>query len=337
MTRALCCLSAGLLALLITSLVSADMPPRPFEELSGCLRSLPPAARIVPTDPAATPCEALYRELWRMEVLLTRARLQLDVGKVADAEESCRAAQAIGLWDARLQSLLGEVRFRQRRWTEAIVALRTSPLGERDQALLADALVMAGWERHDNNQPADALRLWSEAVELSPNHGLALASLGLALLLRGDVAQAVGKCRDATENAPELAFSWGCLGLALHAAGELGPAEAATLRALEKHPDDPVLTSNLAFIALDRGDNEGAVRLWEAALAKDHRLPDAWAGLGVAYWRRGNQEAGIWAYRNATTRDAIYLSWEKLAARRLWSPAAAVTAGEIVAALQSSP
>ena len=280
-----------------------------------------------------TPSEVLHRELWRMEVLLTRARHQLDADKVEDALYTCLTGKRIGLWEARLESLLGEVYVRQENWTAAAIALRRSTHGEPDRLNLAEALTGAGWERHNWGMRADAVRLWREAVANAPMDWWAQTSLGLGYLHAGDWRLAEAHCRRAAEADAQAAGAQVNLGLVLYVKRELAEAEKRTREALALQPRFPLAMSNLAFIMFDLGEVEEALSLWQRSLELDGSRADAWAGLGIGRLRSGRRGEAIDAYRKAAARDKTYRSAEKLVSQHFWSADAAETAAELIEAL----
>lgn len=276
---------------------------------------------------------ALPYQQWRLETLLTRARAQLNAGKVAEALVSLRRAQDIGLWDGRLQSLLGEVYLRQEEWQQAAMALRRATGSETDRRRLAQALTATGLERLDWGRQEDALRLWNEALVADPGYAPAHNALGIAHLRTKEAGPAEARFRRATELDHNLSAAWSNYGVALLAQGRLEGAEAATLKALALAPDDATALSNLAFIRFERGETREAVELWRRSVELNGALADAWAGLGVGLWRLGeDQVAARRAYNRAVVRDRDYLNIAVMASRHFWPPAALETATEIIRA-----
>ena len=272
-----------------------------------------------------------YQE-WRLETLLTRARDQLTAGKVDDALVSLRRAQDIGLWDGRLQSLLGEVYIRQGRWQDAAVALRRATGSETDRRRLAQALTETGYDRRERGKTDDAMRLWTEGLAADPRYTPLHSALGSAHLRDGDADLAEARFRRATELDAASSAAWANYGLALLVQEKLEGAEAATRKALALAPDDPMTLNNLAFIRFERGQTSEAVELWQRSVELNGASADAWAGLGVGLWRLGDEVAARRAYNRAVVRNRNYLSTAVMVSRHYWPPAAAQAAEEIIRA-----
>jgi Flp pilus assembly protein TadD len=161
--------------------------------------------------------------------------------------------------------------------------------------------------------------------------------LGLALLRKGAVLDAVAKLREAYERGPDDAWAALHLGIGLQAAGAVGEAVALFRIAHERMPLDPAPLINWAGALLALGDPAAAVRqarrarlrapkmaeahyvLGQALLAAGRwadaaaasaaavRLApgfaDAWVNLGVAEYRQGRIEAAQDAMRAALRAD----------------------------------
>ena len=293
-------------------------------------------ASLVPTLAVAAPTssEARSRNQWRLEILLTRARLQLDAGLVADALQSCVTAQETGLWDTRLQSLLGEVYVRQEKWVNAAVALRRATGSRRDKQLLAEAATELGWERREAGAVDDAVRLWKEAVEADSSSAWAHSSLGLGYLAKRSQKLAETQCRLATELAPDWSGAWGNLGLALYVSGNPAAAETALLKALQLAPNDPVALNNLAFTQLEEGNAADALAIWEKLAGEGVATADQLAGLAIGYLAVGQREKAIATFRQATALNSSYLKPDVLASRHYWSAKAITAACELLVAMQ---
>lgn len=297
---------------------------------SPCPRAAPACCRPCPPSWGGP---MLPYQQWRLETLLTRARQQLTAGKTPEALVSLQRAQDIGLWDGRLQSLLGEVYISLGQWQDAVVALRRATGSATDRRRLAQALTETGWERLDAGKRDDALRLWNEALAADPVYAPPHSALGVAHLRAGAPDLAETRFRHATELDARSAAAWANYGVALLAQGKLEGAEAATRKALSLAPDDPLTLNNLAFIRFERGETSDAVQLWRLSVSLNGASADAWAGLGVGLWRLGEDPvAARRAYNRAVVRNKDYLSTAAMVARHYWPPAAAQAAEDIIRA-----
>lgn len=322
MTRFFALVGPALIALSLTArplLASPATAPRPVSQT-------PATTLAQPTAPGG---ERLLYDYWRLETMLTRARDQVGAGKLSAALQTCSRARGLGLWDARLESLVGEIHLRQGHWTEAVVALRRSPMSRTDKQNLAVALTQTARSRHADGRLADEIRLLKEAISHDPQNALARASLGLAFLQQGNRDLALSHCRQAVELAPRSADAWSSLSVVCLAAADLAQAHEAAQRAVDVSPDDPAALSNLAFVIAEEGDTAGAALLWERATRLAPSYPDAYAGLAVAQWRLGDRDRSRSLYRKAIGLDATYADPQQLGPIHYWTPEAVKTATQI--------
>lgn len=322
MTRFLALVGPALIALALTApslLASPTMAARPSAQ----------TAATTLAQPTAPGGERLLYDYWRLETMLTRARDQIGAGKLDAALQTCARARGLGLWDPRLESLVGEIYLRQGHWTEAVIALRRSTMSRTDKQNLAVALTQTARSRHAEGRFADETRLLKEAISRDPQNALAHAFLGLAFLQQGDRKLALSHCRQAVELAPRSADAWGSLSVVCLDAADLPQAHEAAQRAVDVSPDDPAALSNLAFLVAAEGDTAGAVRLWEQATRLAPSYADAYAGLAVAQWRLGDRDRSRSLYRKAIGLDATYADPQQLGPIHYWAPEAIKTATEI--------
>ncbi len=83
---------------------------------------------------------------------------------------------------------------------------------------------------------APAIRMFSQVIELSPNHGHALNNLGFAYLRSGQDDEAVEVLTRAAELLSDVAYVQNNLGVALERAGRMDEAGRAFARAIELSP-----------------------------------------------------------------------------------------------------
>ncbi|MCE5219655.1 tetratricopeptide repeat protein [bacterium] len=317
-------------ALVGPALIALSLTARPL--LASPATAARPSAQTAAktaAQPAAPGGEGLLYDYWRLETMLTRARDQISAGKLDAALQTCTRARGLGLWDPRLESLVGEIHLHRGHWTEAVVALRRSTMSRTDKCNLAVALTQTARSRHAEGRFADETRLLKEALSRDPQNALAHASLGLAFLQQGDRNLALSHCRQAVELAPTSADAWSSLSVVCLAAADLPQAHEAAQRAVDVSPDDPAALSNLAFLVAEEGDTAGAARLWEQATRLAPSYADAYAGLAVAQWRLGDRDRSRSLYRKAIGLDATYDDPRQLGPIHYWTPKAVKTATEI--------
>jgi tetratricopeptide (TPR) repeat protein len=168
-------------------------------------------------------------------------------------EAAAHFAEAIRLEprNARAHSNLGNVRFAQKRFEDAIPAyddaLRLAPGLEPAQQNAAKAhynLANAAWRAGDL---AAAVREYREAIRLAPNDAALEHALGVALLQLGRRDEALAAIHRSLALDPENAYTHDVLALALYQAGDLAGAwrEVQACRAKGGTPT-PSLVAELA-------------------------------------------------------------------------------------------
>ncbi len=277
--------------------------------------------------------QKLAREQWRLEVLLIRARAQLNADKVPDALQSCQKAAEIRLFDARVQSMFGEVYLRQGKWEETVVALRRSTHSERDNQMLARAATELGWARRDQGALDAAAKLWKEAVDADSSNPWAQSSLGLGYVMTGKPELGQHHCQLATELDGSWTGGWDNLGLARFACHDFAGAETAFRKALKLAPADASTLSDLAFVRFEQDAVGQALEIWQKLTADGAGTPDQLAGLAIGYWATGHKDQALAAYKQALGLDKSYAKPQSLAARHFWGDKAVKAAEELLAAM----
>jgi Flp pilus assembly protein TadD len=135
-----------------------------------------------------------------------------------------------------------------------------------------------------------------------PRNGQAHLRLGYARLQGGDCGRAVPEFRAALDTG--LASVDAYLGLAtcLGQANDLDGAERALADAERLEPHNPAIHANLGIARSARGDNAGAIRYLQEALAADPDLHQARFNLALAYARVGRRSDAAAAARQLLAR-----------------------------------
>lgn len=126
----------------------------------------------------------------------------------------------------------------------------------------------------------DSEALFRRAVEVVPDGSVAHNNLGLALVDRGRVAEAVEHFRSAVEHAPWDLRARSNLGSALTVLGRPSEAVPVFEDALAEAPDDPSLRFNLAKALVGMGRTPDAIAQLEEAMRVDPSYPKAPLFLG---------------------------------------------------------
>lgn len=141
------------------------------------------------------------------------------------------------------------------------------------------------------------------ALALSPAQAQARAVLGLCLRERHRFGELKALAQEMTRAQPRDPQAWGLLGDAALELGELEEAERAYQEMIDLYPN-LASYSRVAWLRWLHGDEEGAVEMWELALASASRSdPEPMAfclsELGHLEWARGDLGAALRRYEAA--------------------------------------
>jgi len=184
-----------------------------------------------------------------------------------------------------------------------------SPLSPAAGRLLAEAGTALGQGR-----PDDAERALTGVLAMAPESVDARFLLGIACLMRGDGAQAVGLLREAASRRPGDANIQMNLGSALHDTGAVEEALICLRRACELAPEQASAWYNLGkALKLQRRLDEAAQAL-DKALALDPNHLSARITLADIRTIRGEIAAATREYRHVLQRQPEHASaWHALA------------------------
>ena len=146
------------------------------------------------------------------------------------------------------------------------------------------------------------------ALALDPANLIARSNLGLALLARGRIEEAVvafetAIAQVAETGVPEIAALHSNLAQCLCDLRRLGEAEAACRRATAIEPDLPEAWSTLGNVLVGLRRLEDAETAYLEALRLRPEMAGAWCNLGVALFRRGLLAEAEGAYEQALVHD----------------------------------
>ena len=177
-------------------------------------------------------------------------------------EEEYRAAVQLDPDNAALQSALGHVLLQERKWDEAISALRG-------------------------------------ATALQPDDAVAHNNLGVALQTVGNVADAVPEFREAIRIQPNFLEAHSNLGHALEKQNDLSGSITEFQEVLRLKPDDADAHYYLGLAEYKQGNSDGAVEEYREAIRLRPGFALAHFGLGGVLYNRGEHDAGIEELRTA--------------------------------------
>lgn len=153
--------------------------------------------------------------------------------------------------------------------------LRNSPRNVDAMRFLA----MAYWQ--DKERMDDAEALLRRVVEIAPDFALAWINLGMVLVERTKVMDAIHAYGEAARLEPKNPAAWGGLGNAYAVANYQDKGAQAYAKAVELSPANPTLQMGYAHILKTLGDQDASLKAYRAAIAAK---PD----FGEVYWSMAN-------------------------------------------------
>jgi tetratricopeptide (TPR) repeat protein/tRNA A-37 threonylcarbamoyl transferase component Bud32 len=155
----------------------------------------------------------------------------------------------------------------------------------------------------------EALAAFRQALVLDPRFAQAHIGLGAALSRKGDVDGAIAACRQALVLDPRLAAAHGELGTILHGKGDVDGAIAEWRRAIALDPKFAGAHVNLGNALLGQGEVIGAMAEYRRALAIRPRYARAHCLLGVALREAGDLQASLASLRRGHELGIRLSSW----------------------------
>ena len=163
--------------------------------------------------------------------------------------------------------------------------------------LLLSTLGVLTWEQ--SKIYADPDTLWRKTLIRNPKAFLADNNLGLSMLGRGQVVEAIAHFERALSNQPTFAEAHNSLGSALAAAGRLHEAVGCYRRALQLKPDYVAAHNNLGDALAKEGKLDEAIEHYREALRQRPDYAPARNNLGAALAREGKLDEAIAQYAQA--------------------------------------
>ncbi|HRX87627.1 MAG TPA: tetratricopeptide repeat protein, partial [Phycisphaerae bacterium] len=225
-----------------------------------------------------------------------RARIALDRGDPAAAEEDIDKALTLDPDDADALSLLGDVRMAGGAVGDAVAEYRAAlgRDGDSTKAQVGLGIALAAQDALD-----EAIEHFREALVIDPGMAEAHHNLALALARKGQTDAAIGEYRAAEQLAPRMVGVQVGLGLALESQGKLAEAAACFRRALELAPGRADVHQNLASLLARRGRYAEAVADYEAALRINPDYAQAHNNLGAVLVRMGRPAEAVEHFERA--------------------------------------
>ncbi len=175
--------------------------------------------------------------------------------------------------------------------TERAAARRTEKANARERAA---AVLTRASLKLANDDPDDAIRNATEAIELDPSFALAWHERARARLRKGDDKGALddmNRAFTADPDAPAAPSMYGVRGEARRRTGDLGGALEDGKKAVELDPKDHVLWRHLGTTHLQNSEYEAAVRALTKAIELDEKDAFAYYGRALALEKAGRPGA----------------------------------------------
>jgi tetratricopeptide (TPR) repeat protein len=149
-----------------------------------------------------------------------------------------------------------------------------------------------------------AIRAYSEAIRLAPDHWEAYYNRGLCKHDRNDFDGAVADFNRVIELQPAYAAGYRSRGYSKHAKNDLDDAIADYTKAIALDPTGSDAYCNRGYAKGRKGDADGAIADFNHAIELNPRDSYAWAGHGRARWEKGELDAAITDFNVAIQLDS---------------------------------
>lgn len=208
------------------------------------------------------------------ELKVARASVLASTGNVTEAVNLLTPLLQNTEEDREVWLAVAQVALRGRDYARAAEALaKADSLSQADlEKSYIQFLYGSLWERQERYEPAE--EAFRKALALNPNSAGAMNYLGYMFADRGvNLDEAVRLIQQALEIEPENGAYLDSLGWAYFKLSNLELAERYLLRAVERVPTDPTLREHLGDLYWKTGRIREARQAWQDALQEWRRLP----------------------------------------------------------------
>ena len=145
----------------------------------------------------------------------------------------------------------------------------------------------------EKGQVDEAVAHFQKALAIDPAFYDAHNSLGLVLLQQGRAKEAIARFQEAVKLRPDFAAAYNNLGNALRQDGQADAAVSHFRKALEINPRFALAFYNLGNGLLEQGRTDEAIAYFRKALEIQPSYPEAHYNLGIALFRKGRIDEAI--------------------------------------------
>jgi len=142
----------------------------------------------------------------------------------------------------------------------------------------------------------DSETLFRHTLEVTENNLIVHNNLGVALVKKGQIDEAINQYQDAIRLKPDYADAHNNLGVALVKKGQIDEAISQYQDAIRLKPDYAEAHNNLGYLLRNQGHIEEAMEHYHKALQINPNYPDALNNLGVALADQGRFDEAIENY-----------------------------------------
>jgi len=165
-------------------------------------------------------------------------------------------------------------------------------------------LGLLSWQRawaYENEET-----LWTDTLAKNPNCWMGHNNLGMVLLQKGQVDEAMVHCQKALEINPNYAEAHNNLGGVLFQKGRVNEAIVQYQKALEINVDYADAHSNLGAALAQKGQVDEAIAQYQKALEINPNFSKAHNNLGNAFFQKGQVDDAIAHYQKALEINPNY-------------------------------
>lgn len=148
-------------------------------------------------------------------------------------------------------------------------------------------LIKAGNEREDAGQSVDALRIYEQAIQLSPDNSSGYLNKGNSLLAMGRVAEAIQSYENAIRLKPDYAAAYYNLGNAKYESRQLESALLDYQKAIKLKPDFANAWVAQGNVLGDTGRGDQAIASYQKALDIEPGQVEVYRNLGFTFRQIG--------------------------------------------------
>ena len=223
--------------------------------------------------------------------------IALGAGLIARAADHLRAPALLPGVAALMLPVLGILTWQQSKMYTDIETLWNATLSRNPGAFLAHNNL--GLILLERGQVDEAVAHFQKALESQPRFAESHSNLGNALLRKGQLDKAIAHHRQAVELDPKLASAHNNLGLVLLQTGQVGEAIAHFQSALAIRPDLSEIHNNFGSALRQNGQLDEAIARYQTALEIQPNNTKACCNLGLTLALQGQASAAISAFQRA--------------------------------------